>query len=80
MWTSAGQGPVACIAPPTDSPEVLEYFGCLGCRSVMCGLCGAVAHATINPLDDIASHGGKAIPGVELKLLDDGSCSRGGRS
>jgi len=55
-------------------PAVLEYFGALGLP--ICGFWGMSelsCCATINPLDDIRiGTVGKAIPGVELKLLDDG--------
>ena len=55
-------------------PSVLEYFGALGLP--ICefwGMSELSCCATINPLDDIRiGTVGKAIPGVELKLLDDG--------
>jgi long-chain acyl-CoA synthetase len=55
-------------------PAVLEYFGALGLP--ICefwGMSELSCCATINPLDDIRiGTVGKAIPGVELKLLYDG--------
>jgi long-chain acyl-CoA synthetase len=53
---------------------VLEYFGALGLPiSEVWAMSELSPIATINPLDDIRiGTVGKAIPGVELKLLDDG--------
>ncbi len=55
-------------------PQVLRYFGALGlpiCEAW--GMSELSCLATINPLDDIrVGTVGKAIPGIELKLLDDG--------
>jgi len=66
QWLMSGAAPIP--------PEVLEYFGALGlpiCEVwAMSELSGV---ATINPLDDMRiGTVGKALPGVELRLLDDG--------
>ena len=66
---------MACIRRhPPIPPEVLEYFGALGLPiSEVWAMSELSPIATINPLDDIRiGTVGKAIPGVELKLLDDG--------
>jgi long-subunit acyl-CoA synthetase (AMP-forming) len=62
-----------CAAAPIP-PQVLEYFQALGlsiCEAW--GMSELSCFATINPVDDNRiGTVGKAIPGVELKLLDDG--------
>ncbi len=62
-----------CAAAPIP-PQVLEYFQALGlsiCEAW--GMSELSCFATINPPDDNRiGTVGKAIPGVELKLLDDG--------
>jgi long-chain acyl-CoA synthetase len=71
-WLISGAAPI-----PT---EVLEYFLALGlpiCE--LWGMSELSCCATINPPDDIRiGTVGKAIPGVELKLLDDGELLVGG--
>ncbi len=66
QWLGSGGAPIP--------PAVLEYFGALGLP--ICeywGMSELSCLATINPLDDMrVGTVGKAIPGVELKLLDDG--------
>ena len=66
LWLVSGAAPIP--------PAVLEYFGALGlpiCE--VWGMSELSCLATINPLDDMRiGTVGKAIPGVELKLLDDG--------
>jgi long-chain acyl-CoA synthetase len=66
QWLGSGGAPIP--------PAVLEYFGALGLP--ICefwGMSELSCLATINPLDEIrVGTVGKAIPGVELKLLDDG--------
>ncbi|HQR23180.1 MAG TPA: AMP-dependent synthetase/ligase [Steroidobacteraceae bacterium] len=63
---------VSSAAPA--SPEVLRYFNDLGI--VLCegwGMSELSCLATMNPLDDLRPGTvGRALPGVELKLLDDG--------
>ncbi|HET7689581.1 MAG TPA: AMP-binding protein [Nocardioidaceae bacterium] len=65
-WAVSGAAPIA--------PEVLEYFGALGITiSELWGMSELSCCATVNPLDDIrVGTVGKALPGVELKLADDG--------
>jgi long-subunit acyl-CoA synthetase (AMP-forming) len=64
---------LTCAAAPV-APALLDYFHALGLP--ICefwGMSELSCLATINPLDDIRiGTVGKAIPGVELKLLDDG--------
>jgi long-subunit acyl-CoA synthetase (AMP-forming) len=66
QWLVTGAAPIP--------PQVLEYFDALGlpiCE--LWAMSELSCCATINPLDDIRiGTVGKAIPGVELKLLDDG--------
>jgi long-chain acyl-CoA synthetase len=66
QWLVSGAAPIP--------PEVLEYFAALGLPiSEVWAMSELSPIATINPLDDIRiGTVGKAIPGVELKLLDDG--------
>lgn len=57
-----------------SSVEVLDYFRDLGMPiSELWGMSETTCVATINPLDDIR-HGtvGKPLPGVEVRLADDG--------
>ena len=65
-WLISGAAPIAT--------EALEYFLALGlpiCE--LWGMSETSCCATINPREDIrVGTVGKAIPGVELKLLDDG--------
>ncbi len=65
-WSVSGAAPIA--------PEVLEYFGALGITiAELWGMSELSCCATVNPLDDIrVGTVGKALPGVELKLADDG--------
>ena len=65
-WLVSGAAPIP--------PEVLEYFGALGLSiGEVWGMTELSCLATINPLDDVRiGTVGKAIPGIELKLLDDG--------
>jgi long-chain acyl-CoA synthetase len=66
QWLTSAAAPIP--------PAVLEYFHAL--RLPICefwGMSELSCLATINPLDDIRiGTVGKAIPGIELKLLDDG--------
>jgi long-subunit acyl-CoA synthetase (AMP-forming) len=66
QWLVTGAAPIP--------PQVLEYFDALGlpiCE--LWAMSELSCCATINPLDDIRiGTVGKAIPGVELTLLDDG--------
>jgi long-subunit acyl-CoA synthetase (AMP-forming) len=66
QWLISGAAPIP--------REVLEYFGALGLPICEVWAMSELSPiATINPLDDIRiGTVGKAIPGVELKLLDDG--------
>ena len=71
----ARPGAVAASPPPPRSrAEVLEYFHALGlpiCE--VWGMSELSCFATMNPPDDIRiGTVGKALPGVELKLLEDG--------
>ena len=65
-WAVSGAAPIA--------PEVLEYFSALG--FTVCELWGMSelsCCATMNPPDDIrVGTVGTALPGVELRLADDG--------
>jgi long-subunit acyl-CoA synthetase (AMP-forming) len=65
-WLISGAAPIA--------PEVLQFFLALGlpiCE--LWGMSELSCCATINPPDDIRiGTVGKALPGIELKLLDDG--------
>jgi long-chain acyl-CoA synthetase len=65
-WSVSGAAPIA--------PEVLEYFAALGlpiCE--LWGMSELSCCATINPIDDIrVGTVGKALPGVELQLAEDG--------
>jgi long-chain acyl-CoA synthetase len=65
-WSVSGAAPIA--------PEVLEYFSALGIKiAELWGMSELSCCATINPLDDIrVGSVGVALPGVELKLADDG--------
>lgn len=65
-WSVSGAAPIA--------PEVLEYFGALGITiAELWGMSELSCCATVNPLDDIrVGTVGKALPGVELKLAEDG--------
>ena len=66
QWLISGAAPIP--------REVLEYFNALGlpiCE--VWGMSELSCFATMNPPDDIRiGTVGKAMPGVELKLLDDG--------
>ena len=55
-------------------PAVLQYFDALGLPICECwGMSELSCFATANPLEDIRiGTVGKALPGVDLKLLDDG--------
>jgi long-chain acyl-CoA synthetase len=65
-WSVSGAAPIPV--------SVLEYFGNLGlpiCE--LWGMSELSCCATVNPQDDIrVGTVGKALPGVELKLLEDG--------
>jgi long-subunit acyl-CoA synthetase (AMP-forming) len=56
------------------SPEVMQFFDALGLRlNEGWGMSELSCFATVNPPDDIRMGTvGKALPGVELKRLDDG--------
>ncbi len=65
-WSVSGAAPIA--------PEVLEFFSALGITiAELWGMSELSCCATINPIDDIRiGTVGKALPGVELKLAEDG--------
>jgi long-chain acyl-CoA synthetase len=65
-WAVSGAAPIA--------PEVLEFFGALGLTVCeLWGMSELSCCAIVNPPDDIrVGTVGKALPGVELKLAEDG--------
>ena len=67
-------------AAPTPI-EVLEYFGDLGIPiSEAWGMSELTCVATTTHPGTTAGHGGKPIPGVEVRLADDGELLARGRS